>query len=1300
MKKTCFLSVLLSFVLVLVSQTAGSTPESDFIPQFLDRKEAVTAAKAVTVEAYPDADIVLVDGARWFSYRTDGTYVKWDEQYFRILTEKGRRKFRTISSYFTIPYQRGPEDCKIPALEIIKPDGTVIPVDVEGQSKIMVNPSSMRSNIYNPNSKIIKVNVAGLEKGDILHYVMYDRIVHPKVPDSWYDWLTFESTMPILRSTVSIYAPKELPLKSIALKGEIEGTVTREESEEDGIIHYQWEARNVPRLFPEPKMPPPRTVAQRLLVSTFPDWESVSRWYWKLSEPHLDTTPGIEAKVAELTDGIEDPMGKIEAIFRFVSQKIRYLGIISETEAPGYEPHDVKDTFEARHGVCRDKAALLAAMLRSSGFDAYPTLIYTGPRKDPEVPQPYFNHAIAALRQDDGSFLLMDPTDETSAELLPSYLNDKSYLVATPEGEDLRTSPIDPAENNLMRIDTVGSIDRDGKLTAETVFHFDGINDNSYRRTFARKKPEERRRFFEALMKKASASARVDEVKIEPEDLMDTTRPLTARVKYIADDVLISGDNAIMLPLPSIGLRVGTVNFIVGNTGLKERRFPFLTKIACGTRERIELELDPSLEEVVFMPEGEPVDNEALFWMFSTRLTGTTLEYEADFRLKAVEFSPAEYLRLKETFKQIERELRRMPIFAGPEDPGGEEADPPADILMLEDVIIFNLTDRHSWTRTRSVKKKILTYSGKKQSGELKFTYNPVWKEITLDQAKVTNPDGSIREVSEGEINLMDAPWVGSAPRYPGGKILVASLPQLEIGSIIEYHYTSTCRDQPFFAAYLTFRSYAALKKKTVTIEAPADLSLTVFTDEIGNVSMERSAPEGDDTRVLYRWTAEDLPPLKREGRLPPRWSFLPTVFTSTGEWKTYAGEVNDVLTAAALDQPESERKARLLIEGESDPWKRLEIIRDFIALNVRKAGPGINSLPLSAVTGADRTLEEGYGNTTDRGVLYYTMLKAAGFSPGFVLASSRPMIDRFADLYRKVPNEGSFSTVLVRVDDDSLGLGDSRAVYLNDTNQYAAIGATPREGKMALTVPGGRLEEIWPALETSSENRIGMKVAENGDAVLTVKNLLRGNGYGKQKKFFAELTPEKKRRYYQELVGGFSKAAEAEGELTSDFSGYPGLVQYAVKIPDYAVPAGKYLYFFRTASGPVFNLSSDTRVSPLYLNKKKRKNSEIIIELPPGFEVDYHPDPLKRDGVAGAALDIDFNFRPDPGRNDSPGRIRIRADQSLDPSIVEPSRYRELLDLYRKMIDRKFRLYLLRRPEEPIITTEPIAAADCLNLS
>jgi len=53
-------------------------------------------------------------------------------------------------------------------------------------------------------------------------------------------------------------------------------------------------------------MPPYYTVVQRLLASTIPDWQTVSRWYWNLSKPRLDaTTPAMQAKVDELVAGAD-----------------------------------------------------------------------------------------------------------------------------------------------------------------------------------------------------------------------------------------------------------------------------------------------------------------------------------------------------------------------------------------------------------------------------------------------------------------------------------------------------------------------------------------------------------------------------------------------------------------------------------------------------------------------------------------------------------------------------------------------------------------------------------------------------------------------------------------------------------------------------------------------------------------------------------------------------------------------------------------------------------------------------------
>lgn len=131
-------------------------------------------------------------------------------------------------------------------------------------------------------------------------------------------------------------------------------------------------------------------------------------------------------------------------------------GITAETEAPGYEPHDVSLTFNQRYGVCRDKAALLVSMLELAGLKAYPVLFMAGYPKDDEVPNNYFNHAIVAVEDTPGHYILMDPTYETTAELLPSTMANMSYLVARPQGDVLRRSPLVPTANNLLRIQNRG----------------------------------------------------------------------------------------------------------------------------------------------------------------------------------------------------------------------------------------------------------------------------------------------------------------------------------------------------------------------------------------------------------------------------------------------------------------------------------------------------------------------------------------------------------------------------------------------------------------------------------------------------------------------------------------------------------------------------------------------------------------------------------------------------------------------------------------------------------------------------
>jgi hypothetical protein len=214
---------------------------------------------------------------------------------------------------------------------------------------------------------------------------------------------------------------------------------------------------------------------------------------------------------------------------------------------------------------------------------------------DAEVPQPYFNHAVACVRNKDGTYLLMDPTDENTKDLFPAYLNDQSYLVATPRGEALLTSPITPADRNMTKLFTKGSIDSRGTLNATITMDFEGINDNAYRGYFSTLQAEERRIYFEKILRKAIPSAVMKDLALIPDNVMDITTPLKAEMTFSAGNFPRAGGRRHPAPrCPGSGTTWAWRTSSSRRWG-SERKYTYLTETACGVEEVMSLSIDPSL---------------------------------------------------------------------------------------------------------------------------------------------------------------------------------------------------------------------------------------------------------------------------------------------------------------------------------------------------------------------------------------------------------------------------------------------------------------------------------------------------------------------------------------------------------------------------------------------------------------------------------------------------------------------------------------------------------------------------------
>jgi transglutaminase-like putative cysteine protease len=1249
-------------LIILIGTCMGRAADAFNAPRWalLDKAGVVRAAAEITAAQFPDCDEAIVDKKNVMSYRADGTGESQEEVFTKVLTEKGKRGNRTLSYSYMLPYSK----VEAHMVEVIKPDGKMVSVDVAANSKEMVDDSQMGMNIYDPNMKILRVNVPGVEVGDMIHAVARTQVMRSIIPGETAEYNMMEYHGFILHQTCEVYAPKDKPLQWKVVRDEVPGTIKYASTSgpEETTVH-RWEANRVPRMFPEPDMPSSSTVLQRVLISTTPDWPAVSKWYWNVCLPHLDATNAeMKRTVESITAHAKTDLEKTEAVFYYVSQKIRYMGITPEKDRPGFEPHDVRLTFDNKYGVCRDKAALLVSMLRLAGLRSYPILILAGMKKDAEVPDAYFNHAIVAVEDQPGQYTLMDPTDENTKDLFPAYLGNWSYLVARPEGDQLRTTPVIPAEKNLARIKTAAKIDAHGTLSADMVMTFEGVNDNAYRGAFAQMKPDDKRRMFEGMIKETVPGARLTHLKIIPDDMLDTSVTPQVQMSFVADHSTVGGNGKSIVTLPWIGKRVGIVSFILGGAGLDKRKYPLLTGFACGVLEEFNLQLESDLTGPISLPTGSPIDDPCLTYRQSVQFEKGKLTGARMLSLKVPEFSPSQYLQLKGILKSMEYDERKQAVLAAAKTkarPLDRSARPPStkpavesDTEWIDHRVDLEVNDDLSVVRRVFLKKKILNYSGKKSEAEFKIPFNPACQEARIVKASVIGTNSTRQELTPQEINLMDAAWNASAKRYTGGKILVANLPGVDMGSVIEMEYEIKTQGLPLPAISEPFQLTDQLDHKLMRVSLPEKVAFRhAAFGPAGMIAERHSQTNG---RHQFEWEVSRVNAMPAESGTPPRWAYAAQVWLQLDDPAVRLTKLHDALLQRTRQSTQATALAQKLTANTKTRLEALQAIRDHLAKSIRQGGPSFRELPLTELSSADTTLADGYGHNADRAILLYAMLAGAGFAPEFIFTGYWPDTRGLTDIVKKNRMLTEFDTLLVRV------ALDGQVYYLNDTDQYARLGSTDSDGKIALRLASQTFDVVQPVrlCADKTETQYAMALDDRGTARITVTQTYFGSHFDHKKRFFSELPPEERRRYHQTLVSEMAQGARSTGDLITHFDEYPGREEYAVEIDQYAIVDGAFYNFRLPYSMGMFGARQDERVLPLFSAQSNESNIRAIVSLPPGFtKVDIAPPRQVLRAPEGAGV-----ARIESKRKGN--QWEITAARSWSPAVIQPGDYPELVEM------------------------------------
>ncbi len=318
-----------------------------------------------------------------YRFEKDGTGLYERSLRAKIHSEAGVRALGQL----IFSYSSANEKLDIENVSVRKQDGTVITV-TEKSIQDLSSPVSREAPIYT-DSRQKHVTVPGIRPGDMLEFRVVWRIITPLAPNNF--WLNHEFIKDALDERLEVNIPQETIVKLKTEPG-LDPTIEQRE----GRRHYSWKYVSLKKVDKSEKEESATKKSDQekppdVQMTTFKGWDEVGQWYAALLRDRTLPDDAIRAKAADQTRGRTNDLEKIEALYNYVAKNIRYVSL--SFGQGRFQPHAAVEVLALQYGDCKDKHTLLASMLQASGRRAYPVLINSSRKIDPDIPSPaQFDH--------------------------------------------------------------------------------------------------------------------------------------------------------------------------------------------------------------------------------------------------------------------------------------------------------------------------------------------------------------------------------------------------------------------------------------------------------------------------------------------------------------------------------------------------------------------------------------------------------------------------------------------------------------------------------------------------------------------------------------------------------------------------------------------------------------------------------------------------------------------------------------------------------------------------------------------
>jgi hypothetical protein len=574
--------------------------------------------------------------------------------------------------------------------------------------------------------------------------------------------------------------------------------------------------------------------------------------------------------------------------------------------------------------------------------------------------------------------------------------------------------------------------------------------------------------------------------------------------------------------------------------------------------------------------------------------------------------------------------------------------------------------DRHTPHEDNYLRIKILTEEGRKYAN-VEIPFSKGYENISGLRARTIKPDGTILEF-DGKVFDKAIAKSRNAARLAK----TFTLPDVEVGSIIEYYYTID------FKEYYVFESHWILSEELFT--RSAKFKLKPYTSGYNEFHLRwtwQQLPPGASPKQgpmgIVEMEAQNIPAFIPEDYMPPENELKARVdFVYDRElpesdpdkyWHNVGKKRNGALESFIGKRKAMEEAVSQIIAPGDAPEVKLRKIYDRVqqirntSYEIRKTEQEEKRDKEKPINNVEDVWKRGYGDGVQLTWLFLGLVRAAGFEAYGCWVSDR----RQYFFNPKLMQSGKLDSnvVLVKVNGKDMYFDPGGAFTPFGLLTWSETGVTG----LRLDSDGGTwIQTTLPQASQSQIHREAkLKLADTGDleGKLTVTYIGLEAMYRRLQERHEDDTARKK--YVEESVKEQIPAA-SEMELTNkpDWTATeaPLVVEFDLKIPGWVSSAGKRALlpvgFFSVHEKHAFEHAN--RVFSMYFEYPYEKIDDVTVELPEGWKVDSAPPQKTQDAKV-----LVYDLKVENGS----GSVRIVRKLDVDVLLLEAKYYPALRKFY-----------------------------------